>query len=597
MNNECYKKYTLPKTLGKLDISTTSNEGTKDGLAAAPVRSLRSSSTPRPRSSPQCDIYKTQCAVCGFAKHHGIYDKYRISETNRAQKFLEATVFLQDDIYTRSCDLQDVNGVFGADLYCHKYCINRYIQLYGRRKTKNDKETPISSKLQAWSKQVTKSAMCFSKSVSTEHLVNTIRATDPIRESAELIMQSLKERYQRSTHYSATARSVEPFDVFVDRNGLAVQRFASVRVISQFKCSNLSDIASGIIKVHKPLHNVMQTPSEESRLHPYFVIIITYIPSNHPSYYLVLYIGVEGRRVMLTAVYAKMVDVLSIDYVINRIPNSATSYPLYTFILKPVPIFERGTPHKKSWLQACHHPPRQGTLLSKRPLLDLHTSIHSDGRDRDNLRRKIALCFDLLNPDEHPPEIVNVVTGQASARNLNLQDLFSYELAPVPTSMFKDSGAIRFMTDKVKLKRLQVETSVRTILIDATVIDESALLWIPNWPTKGTVAYLIAGFKSLIEWRHGDGQVRLDVFKTSKTAQTKTGTPKLNPLPPTNFQFKKMLNVPTYKPAYGSNLGPDTDSLDPELFGFKKEERTLQTITVPDNVALAPKDIQISYFN
>ncbi|KAG1654561.1 hypothetical protein GQR58_024934 [Nymphon striatum] len=237
-------------TLGKLDISTTSNEGTKDGLAAAPVRSLRSSSTPRPRSSPQCDIYKTQCAVCGFAKHHGIYDKYRISETNRAQKFLEATVFLQDDIYTRSCDLQDVNGVFGADLYCHKYCINRYIQLYGRRKSKNDKETPISSKLQAWSKvikdidiglnkgegyelshirdsinkhldpdgsvrnkkvkvllvnhfgdkigffqskQVTKSAMCFSKSVSTEHLVNTIRATDPIRESAELIMQSLKE--------------------------------------------------------------------------------------------------------------------------------------------------------------------------------------------------------------------------------------------------------------------------------------------------------------------------------------------------------------------------------------------------------------------
>ncbi|KAG1685943.1 LisH domain and HEAT repeat-containing protein KIAA1468 [Nymphon striatum] len=69
--------------------------------------------------------------------------------------------------------------------------------------------------------------------------------------------------------------------------------------------------------------------------------------------------------------------------------------------------------------------------------------------------------------------------------------------------------AIRFMTDKVKLKRLQVETSVRTILIDATVIDGSALLWIPNWPTKGTVAYLIAGCKSLIEWRlgHGDGQV------------------------------------------------------------------------------------------
>ncbi|KAG1666659.1 hypothetical protein GQR58_018790 [Nymphon striatum] len=163
-----------------------------------------------------------------------------------------------------------------------------------------------------------------------------------------------------------------------------------------------------------------------------------------------------------------------------------------------------------------------------------------------------------------------IIGVQASARNLNLQDLFSYELAPVPTSMFKDSGAIRFMTDKVKLKRLQVETSVRTILIDATVIDGSALLWIPNWPTKGTVADLIAGFKGLIEWRlrHGDGQV----WYLPKSP-------------------RKMLNVPTYKPAYGSKPGPDTDSLDPELFGFKKEERTLQTVTVPDNVALAPKDI------
>ncbi|KAG1675064.1 hypothetical protein GQR58_014838 [Nymphon striatum] len=71
--------------------------------------------------------------------------------------------------------------------------------------------------------------------------------------------------------------------------------------------------------------------------------------------------------------------------------------------------------------------------------------------------------------------------------------------------MFNDSGAIRFMTDRAKLKRLQVETSVRTILVDATVIDGSAFIWIPNWPTKGTVADISAGFKSLIEWRlrHG----------------------------------------------------------------------------------------------
>ncbi|KAG1650780.1 Alpha-2-macroglobulin-like protein 1 [Nymphon striatum] len=175
-----------------------------------------------------------------------------------------------------------------------------------------------------------------------------------------------------------------------------------------------------------------------------------------------------------------------------------------------------------------------------------HGTIHKRIETLVTLKKHVPVGSDRLFDIEL---IYSRIIGvQASARNLNLQDLFSYELAPVPTSMFKDSGAIRFMTDKVKLKRLQVETSVRTILIDATVIDGSALLWIPNWPTKGTVADLIAGFKSLIEWRlrHGDGQV-------------------------------------WYLPKSPSNPGPDTDSLDPELFGFKKEERTLQTITVPDN--------------
>ncbi|KAG1656044.1 hypothetical protein GQR58_024194 [Nymphon striatum] len=203
------------------------------------------------------------------------------------------------------------------------------------------------------------------------------------------------------------------------------------------------------------------------------------------------------------------------------------------------------------------------------------------------------------------------------------------------------------MTDRAKLKRLQVETSVRTILIDATVIDGSAFIWIPNWPTKGTVADLSAGFKSLIEWRlrHGDVYLifyRYLNFSTKSAARSgrASGVGKIHYLTTINSELpakevslnvdgnnkqliglidlmyglqklhklklghlsltsyhqpmshsRKMLNVPTYKPAYGSNPGPHTDSLDPELFGFKKEERTLQTITVPDNVAFAPKDI------
>ena len=37
-------------------------------------------------------------------------------------------MLLQDEVYTKTSDLQDANAVFGADLYCHKTCIRNYIR-------------------------------------------------------------------------------------------------------------------------------------------------------------------------------------------------------------------------------------------------------------------------------------------------------------------------------------------------------------------------------------------------------------------------------------------------------------------------------------
>ncbi|KAK7086901.1 hypothetical protein SK128_000805 [Halocaridina rubra] len=59
------------------------------------------------------------CVICGQKKHQGVYQNYRISECDRANKFLEVTVRFQDEVYIRTCDLQRVSTVFGADLYCH----------------------------------------------------------------------------------------------------------------------------------------------------------------------------------------------------------------------------------------------------------------------------------------------------------------------------------------------------------------------------------------------------------------------------------------------------------------------------------------------
>ncbi|KAK7081284.1 hypothetical protein SK128_000278, partial [Halocaridina rubra] len=74
----------------------------------APKWTARSSIGARPKPSPESEIYQKKCAVCGFVKHKNSYEKYRISEANRARNFLEAAVSMQDDVYTRTCDLQDI---------------------------------------------------------------------------------------------------------------------------------------------------------------------------------------------------------------------------------------------------------------------------------------------------------------------------------------------------------------------------------------------------------------------------------------------------------------------------------------------------------
>ena len=72
----------------------------------------------------------------------------RISEDSRANNFLSATAFFRDDIFTRTCDLQDINDVFGADLYCHKNCINSYIlkHVIALKKVNSQEEFPTVSK-------------------------------------------------------------------------------------------------------------------------------------------------------------------------------------------------------------------------------------------------------------------------------------------------------------------------------------------------------------------------------------------------------------------------------------------------------------------
>ena len=64
-----------------------------------------------------------------------------------------------------------------------------------------------------------------------------------------------------------------------------------------------------------------------------------------------------------------------------------------------------------------------------------------------------------------------------SLDQISLDDLFSYELAPVPTSLFTDTGEGRYLKNKSTLKKkLKVEVSTRTDDADVIILDSCAVL-------------------------------------------------------------------------------------------------------------------------
>ena len=76
-----------------------------------------------------------------------------------------------------------------------------------------------------------------------------------------------------------------------------------------------------------------------------------------------------------------------------------------------------------------------------------------------------------------------------NARQIELESIFHYKLAPVPTSMFEDNGEPRFIKSKSVLKnKLKVEVSQRNLNPDAVVIDGGGMLHSAvHWPKEGTV--------------------------------------------------------------------------------------------------------------
>ena len=119
-----------------------------------------------------------------------------------------------------------------------------------------------------------------------------------------------------------------------------------------------------------------------------------------------------------------------------------------------------------------------------------------------------------------------VIGIQASSRELDLKKVLRHELAPVPTSMFHDSGAARMCKAKSDLKkRLARETSSRIVETNqaAIALDGSAILWVVHWPAKGTVVDFVNNFKKYISNKLHESDVYL-VFDRYRDYSTKSVT-------------------------------------------------------------------------
>ena len=147
VSNDCYKSYTLQKSLDKLKGAQDESELQEQDAS----RKTRSSSSSRTPPSQPIISHEQICIICNCAKHKGTYKKYRLSEDRSASKFLKAAVALQDAVYVRTCDLQDVNSVFSADLFYHDLCMKGYVRMYERKVSQEASAGSLQSlKLTAW---------------------------------------------------------------------------------------------------------------------------------------------------------------------------------------------------------------------------------------------------------------------------------------------------------------------------------------------------------------------------------------------------------------------------------------------------------------
>ena len=92
-----------------------------------------------------------------------------------------------------------------------------------------------------------------------------------------------------------------------------------------------------------------------------------------------------------------------------------------------------------------------------------------------------------------------VIGLQASTRDsVDIKTVLLYELAPVPTYIFSDSGGLRICKAKSELKKQLQSVGLTEKEITCSILDGSAILYVVHWPDKGVLNEYIINFKDYV---------------------------------------------------------------------------------------------------
>ena len=131
----CYSTYILKskrsvKTKSEPELDSKEvEEGESSDHYKAPKR--RKTST-----SFSCKDIERKCVICDRARESsGDRNRvlYRISESDRAELFIDALNFYKDEVKTRCVFLDTAGDVFAADVFYHGNCLRQYLLKYNRQ--------------------------------------------------------------------------------------------------------------------------------------------------------------------------------------------------------------------------------------------------------------------------------------------------------------------------------------------------------------------------------------------------------------------------------------------------------------------------------